>query len=205
MSDEERYHHGALRSALLGRAVVVIAESGVEAVSLRALARDLGVSHAAPLRHYPTRAALLAAIAEQGVAMLLEAALRRAEAPDRTPLERLRLMTEGYVSWARENPAHHLLIRNQDVMRHADPGVRARINAYARLHEAKIREAQEAGWRRDEPTERLFLQITALTAGLALTASDPIYETVFGARPSADAVSEALGDFFGVKGPLSAR
>ena len=60
------YHHGNLRQALLERAAQVIAESGVEALSLRALARDLGVSHAAPSRHFPDRRALLGELAKDG-------------------------------------------------------------------------------------------------------------------------------------------
>src|SRR3984885_3127878 len=61
-----RYHHGNLRSALLARAEANVRDGGVEQLSLRELARQVGVSHAAPRRHFPDRQALLDAVAESG-------------------------------------------------------------------------------------------------------------------------------------------
>ncbi|MCA9525544.1 MAG: TetR/AcrR family transcriptional regulator [Myxococcales bacterium] len=64
------YHHGDLRRALLDAAVRHIATDGVDALSLRALARDVGVTHAAPYRHFESKGHLLAAIAEEGFQIL---------------------------------------------------------------------------------------------------------------------------------------
>ncbi len=61
-----RYHHGDLRAALAERATDVVAADGVDALSMRELARDLGVSHAAPSRHFADRQALLDAVAVNG-------------------------------------------------------------------------------------------------------------------------------------------
>jgi len=74
------YHHGNLREELLERAERTVVEEGVEALSLRELAREVGVSHAAPRRHFADRDALLDALAEQGFARL-EAQLRAALGP----------------------------------------------------------------------------------------------------------------------------
>ena len=60
------YHHGNLKQALLDRAAEVIADQGIEALSLRALARDVGVSHAAPARHFRDKKALLSGPATEG-------------------------------------------------------------------------------------------------------------------------------------------
>src|SRR4029077_19283475 len=60
------YHHGTLRSTLLAAAERTLAEGGVPALSLRELARQVGVSHAAPRRHFPHKQALLDALAEDG-------------------------------------------------------------------------------------------------------------------------------------------
>jgi hypothetical protein len=49
------YHHGNLRTALLAEAERTIRERGVHDVSLRQLAREVGVSHGAPRRHFPDR------------------------------------------------------------------------------------------------------------------------------------------------------
>src|SRR5436853_3817132 len=60
------YHHGNLRTALLEQAERSVREHGVERLSLRELAREVGVSHGAPRRHFPDRQALLDALAEAG-------------------------------------------------------------------------------------------------------------------------------------------
>jgi AcrR family transcriptional regulator len=81
MTTERPYHHGNLREALLGQAELTIRERGVAALSLRELAREVGVSHAAPRRHFADRQALLDALALAGFARLgemLEEAVRSA-------------------------------------------------------------------------------------------------------------------------------
>jgi AcrR family transcriptional regulator len=62
------YHHGDLRHALIEAAVASIAESGPAGVSLRDLARRVGVSHAAPRHHFGDKAGLLTAVAAVGYA-----------------------------------------------------------------------------------------------------------------------------------------
>jgi AcrR family transcriptional regulator len=64
------YHHGNLRTALLAEAERTVRERGVQELSLRELARQVGVSHGAPRRHFPDRQALLDALAEAGFARL---------------------------------------------------------------------------------------------------------------------------------------
>jgi AcrR family transcriptional regulator len=60
------YHHGNLRAALLESAERTLSERGAGELSLRELARQVGVSHAAPRRHFPDKQALLDALAEDG-------------------------------------------------------------------------------------------------------------------------------------------
>ena len=67
---ERPYHHGNLRAALLQEAERTVRENGTQALSLRELARAVGVSHAAPRRHFPDRQALLDALADTGFARL---------------------------------------------------------------------------------------------------------------------------------------
>ncbi|SRR6185503_4140528 len=67
------YHHGELRPALLRAAAKILEQEGREAISLRDLARRAGVSHAAPYRHFADRQALLAALADEGFALLTQA------------------------------------------------------------------------------------------------------------------------------------
>ncbi|HKD21498.1 MAG TPA: TetR family transcriptional regulator [Rhizomicrobium sp.] len=60
------YHHGDLRNALKNAARVILEEEGLAALSLRAVARKAGVSHAAPYRHFPNHEALLVELALEG-------------------------------------------------------------------------------------------------------------------------------------------
>lgn len=62
----DRYHHGDLRSGLLRAGIAQLEASGPGDLSLRGLARVLGVSPSAPYRHFPTRALLLEALAVEG-------------------------------------------------------------------------------------------------------------------------------------------
>lgn len=72
----EAYHHGDLRQTLLNLALSQIEQSGPEAVSLAALARDLGVSQSAPYRHFADKNQLLAAVAAESFRMFV-ASLRK--------------------------------------------------------------------------------------------------------------------------------
>ncbi|MET9689537.1 WHG domain-containing protein [Streptomyces sp. NPDC006514] len=93
------YHHGNLREALLARAEDVLATSGADSLSLRALARDLGVSHAAPGRHFRDRQALLDALAVGGFTRL-NARLRDAVGEPAPVTHRLARMGRAYIDFA---------------------------------------------------------------------------------------------------------
>ena len=75
------YHHGNLRSELLACAERALREGGLAQLSLRELARQAGVSHAAPRRHFADKQALLDALAQDG----FERLGRELRDGDRTP------------------------------------------------------------------------------------------------------------------------
>src|SRR5262245_19791849 len=60
------YHHGALREALLKAAEKVLERDGLPGLTLRAVAREAGVSHAAPTHHFGDLAGLLSELAAIG-------------------------------------------------------------------------------------------------------------------------------------------
>jgi AcrR family transcriptional regulator len=102
---ERPYHHGNLRTALLTEAERTVREHGVDRLSLRELARQVGVSHGAPRRHFPDRQALLDALAEAGFERL-GAELRRAVAGAGENFEaRLRATAAAYVRFATRDAA----------------------------------------------------------------------------------------------------
>ena len=96
------YHHGDLRQALLASAERTLLEKGVAALSLRELARDVGVSHAAPGRHFKDKQALVDALALTGFERMAKE-LTAADSPD-LPLEaRLTELARTYVHFAVSN------------------------------------------------------------------------------------------------------
>jgi AcrR family transcriptional regulator len=104
------YHHGDLRRALLAASVALIDERGIDALSLRELARRAGVSPAAPYHHFASREQLLAALALDGFEMLSDAMTRARESARGEPIERLRAIGEAYVQFALAHPSHFRLM-----------------------------------------------------------------------------------------------
>ena len=97
------YHHGDLRRALLDAAAAVLADAGVAALSLRDLARRVGVSAAAPYHHFANKAALVDALAEDMMARL-DGALADAAARATDPLAQARAVGVAYVQFAVAHP-----------------------------------------------------------------------------------------------------
>jgi AcrR family transcriptional regulator len=97
------YHHGDLRRALVDAARRILEAEGPTALSLRAVAREAGVSPAAPYHHFKDKAELLDAVAAQGWEILDQ---MMAEARDRADLrDKLLALGIAYVCFARDNPA----------------------------------------------------------------------------------------------------
>lgn len=100
MSSPRPFHHGNLRAVLLERAEEVLRERGADALSLRELARDAGVSHGAPRSHFPDRAALLDALAARGFARLADAVHTAAAGAPGDHAAALRAACSAYVAFA---------------------------------------------------------------------------------------------------------
>jgi len=118
-SSGRAYHHGDLRAALLERAEQVVREQGPAAVSLRSLARDLGVSHAAPAHHVGSVRGLLTALAVEGHQLLAAALLPAAGAGSFAEVG------VAYVGFALEHPAHFAVMFRPDLLDLDDPALRA--------------------------------------------------------------------------------
>ena len=99
------YHHGHLRDTLLAEAERTLREQGIEQLSLRDLARQAGVSHAAPRRHFADRQALLDALGEAGCARLAGEVTAAIEAAGPDFPARLRAVAMAYVRFATEDTA----------------------------------------------------------------------------------------------------
>jgi AcrR family transcriptional regulator len=128
------YHHGALREALLSAAETIIRRDGLPALTLRAAAREAGVSHAAPSHHFGDLPGLLTELAALGFARFA-AQLRKINAsPDRRRWDGAR----AYVAFAEANPALFQLMFRSDRLDTSRPSyVEARAEAYTLLAQAR--------------------------------------------------------------------
>ena len=112
-----RYHHGDLREALLQAAEDLLAEKGMAGLTLRACAREAGVSHAAPKHHFADVSELLAEVAARSFDRLtdtLEAERLVSSAQD--PVTRITGVFRAYVNFARRFPDHFRLMFRWDQM-----------------------------------------------------------------------------------------
>ena len=99
------YHHGNLRAALLARAEETLSQEGAGELSLRELARQVGVSHAAPRRHFPDKRALLDALAEDGFERLGRDLREAMGAAGPRFEDRLLAFAQAYVAFATRHAA----------------------------------------------------------------------------------------------------
>jgi AcrR family transcriptional regulator len=114
------YHHGNLREVLLQSAIRLIAEVGPTAFTLREVARQAGVSHNAPYRHFQDKDALLAAVATQGYSELTDAMLEAA-GKQSSVLDRLKHAGLAYVSFALRRPEHFTVMFDAPFSRQTHP------------------------------------------------------------------------------------
>jgi AcrR family transcriptional regulator len=106
--------HKDLRSQLLHAAAELLARDGVEAVTIRAVARSAGVTHGAPRRYFPSRAFLLAELAAAALADLSE---RVAPAISQSPTPgSIEAAALSYVRFAVEQPNAFELITRHDLL-----------------------------------------------------------------------------------------
>ena len=106
---KDGYHHGDLANALIDAAMRVVETEGPEALSIRDIAARIGVSRAAPYRHFADREALLAAVALKGFEALAAIYQDAADGPgDRRA--RLRESMRRYLAFAADHPGLHRLM-----------------------------------------------------------------------------------------------
>lgn len=102
-AESRPYHHGDLRRALVDAARRLLEAEGPTALSLRAVAREAGVSPAAPYHHFKDKAELLDAVAQEGWDILSQMMVEAKAGAE--GLHQLTALGLAYVCFARDNPA----------------------------------------------------------------------------------------------------
>lgn len=125
-SRNSTYHHGNLRQVLLATALRILEREGHAGLGLRDLARAVGVSPAAPYRHFDSRAALLEALAVTGFQRFTTA---MNEAQRQGGDASLAAMGRAYVAFALENANLFRLMFSPEISRQSRPGLRMAADA----------------------------------------------------------------------------
>jgi AcrR family transcriptional regulator len=188
---ERPYHHGNLRAALLARAEQTVREAGVEKLSLRDLARQVGVSHGAPRRHFRDRQALLDALARSGFDRLgteLQTAVGGAGEEFEA---RLRATAAAYIRFAIRDAA---LLELMFAGKHGDPtGAlgEAADRALSVMLELIV-QGQAAGVLEAGDPERVGLVLFATIQGIAALVTAGMLESDQIGALTADAIAHFL-------------
>jgi AcrR family transcriptional regulator len=190
------YHHGDLRPALVREALEMIGKGGVEQLTLREIARRIGVSHMAPYRHFPDKSALLAELADQGFkAMLAKMHESVARAPAGLPAAlRLQKIGVGYVEFAVANPVHfRIMFGNELLEKPAFPELSKSAEATYDLLLKTVEECQAEGSIPPEvSTEEYALTAWSLVHGLSSLLISGQIEAKTSKRISAREIAERI-------------
>lgn len=164
------YFQGDLRRALLDAAAEAIAEQGLAEVSLREVARRVGVSHAAPAHHFGDKSGLFTALATEGFGLLAAAVDEAVESGSgRAGEAAQRLLDAGnaYLRIAVEHPAHYAVMFRPDLLRSDDADLAvAAGRAFAGLV-AAVTDLQDTGWAAGADPLDLAVGAWGLVHGLA--------------------------------------
>ncbi len=192
------YHHGDLRRALVEAACRLLETEGPGALSLRAVAREAGVSPAAPYHHFKDKSELLDAVAHEGWEKL-DAAFERVRGRDTDPPHLVRELGVAYVRFAQAHPALYRVMYDcsrdkADMPAHVHENEES---AYRRVKETLI----AAG---ADPADEVGLELATIACwcaghGLAEMASfkqfEPLKEALGGEEAFLRGVLEHLGVF----------
>jgi AcrR family transcriptional regulator len=189
---ERPYHHGNLRAALLARAEETLSQGGAGELSLRELARQVGVSHAAPRRHFPDKRALLDALAEDGFERLGHDLSDAMGAAGERFEERLLAFARAYVAFATQHAALLDLMFTGKHRPGAADSLRAAADRAFEAPLALITEGQAAGEVVGGAPDRVATVAFAALHGLASLANAGMLDVAALDEVVADAVHRLL-------------
>lgn len=132
---DKSYHHGNLREELIIEATRVLLDHGINSITMRRLSRSLGVSKAAPYRHFKNKAALLAAVAAEGFRKMSSSFDESSN--DENPQIALSVIMERYISFATRYPKLYRLMFSREVFNSpvSEELLDAASNGYAQVKE----------------------------------------------------------------------
>src|SRR5512147_1426353 len=163
----KKYHHGDLENALIQAGVEILSKEGIEGLSLRKVAKRVGVSYAAPYAHFKDRQALIAAISTEGFKQLYAALDAAASAYAKDPNQQLVEAALAYVQFA---------VNNTDIFKTMFSGVLEKEKEYPSFVEIShntfqlvvkiVQTCQEAGCLPSAPPELMAVSVWGQVHGV---------------------------------------
>lgn len=198
----DTYHHGDLRNALIEAGVAMLAQEGLQGLSMRKLAKQAGVSHNAPYMHFADKEALLAAIAEEGFGILANEVGSATTAAGADWHGQLRAASWAYVRFALQHPSHF-----QVMFRGYDPDVYPTLSAASLGALGLLRQVIETGQESGLVVARDSQELAALTWSLlhgvaTILAAHKMPADVMGSRSAEELLGGYLDLLYhGLAGP----
>jgi AcrR family transcriptional regulator len=190
-----RYHHHDLPAALLDAVDALVREGGAGAVTLRAVARHAGVSHAAPAHHFGDKAGLLSAYAVQGLAALRERLATAGAEAAAAGEPALLAMGLAYVRFAVEEPGRFALMFGPKELHGDRPDYQQACNAAFDILTDAVRELRTDLQPDDPDVLRAAAGAWSLVHGFAtLWLNGNLAEEITSPAPT-QAAAAALGAF----------
>ncbi len=189
-SNSKSFRHGDLKRVLFDVALARLDEHGVEGVTIRAVARDAGVSHGAPVNHYPDRRALLTALAKAQFETLLadiEARLKKEEGHGEP---RIDVFADAIIDFGLRYPHRYRLLWRPDLIDHREPELLAVMDQiYDHLCAVMSNGTEDSGFDKDTYAVALWSMLHGYVDMRLSGMFEPSKDSVSGA-PRREAIVE---------------
>jgi AcrR family transcriptional regulator len=180
MSKKTSYHHGDLKNALIQAGIEILSKDGVNAMSLRRVARRAGVSHAAPYAHFADKQALVAAISTEGYRKLYDKVYEAAQNHRGDPMRQLVEGAWAYVEFALNDSEHFRITLSGVVEKEKEYPAYVEISQKSfRLVVELVEACQKAGVLNEGPPDLMAASVWGLVHGfVSLVLNNQISHTL---------------------------
>jgi AcrR family transcriptional regulator len=191
------YHHGDLPNALLTEAERILEAEGMPALTLRAVARAAGVSHAAPANHFGDLTGLLSELAALGYRRFAAALTAAVEKAGPEPKRRSDAMGRAYVDFARAHPGLFTLMFRSERLDAQRPALRDAIQGGRDALRKIIGEHPAAATRTPLQRAAQGVAIWSLVHGLSMLLLEGRLRATLAALPPSVTVEDFLDAVLG--------
>jgi AcrR family transcriptional regulator len=198
LPEKRPYHHGDLKAALLKEAETILEEDGIQALTLRAASRAVGVAHTAPKNHFGDLTGLLSELAAIGFNRFSEALVASIDPASDDPKERMNAMGRAYVGFAREHPGLFSLMFRSERLDVGRPALRDAIQgARNSLRRAVLARTPD----KEQPPLRVAAQSAALWSlvhGFSVLLLEGRFDGLLQSLPGEDDADTLLAEILAV-------